>query len=485
MKTIGAKPYPTKKLNLEKNLPDLADHLETEFGTDIFERLIGESLTHNKQKVRLLDETVHPAEVYYKEDGAGKPYVQDYGQSRRWYPITAWREATGQSWKTCVQELAQIYLGEEGTTRQIPRRDQKPRPVPAPASHHDPANVARTLTKYEKNNFAFYLRRLLGKDVADAAMSRYNVGTSARWGGATVFWQQDVQGHYRAGKIILYNQFTGRRDKAIPPTWAHDVMGLEEFVLRQCFFGEHLLRTMPNALVRIVESEKTAIICSVLFPKFIWLATGGSNGLNADKWQVLRGRNVELWPDLDVKLDCYDLWEKKAKEMQREGISAVVNQLLRQGSTVANRQDKMDLADFVAGPDKRDPDTGRLIIDAPATVPATPRLNNTWLFDGRMIHGEVLTATDPPITPTGPPVIADSGVNTFSENSVKISDQPPVSENAYFARMITKHRSRYDLTYDRQMWQDYPRPPLVWCKICTGNLIERTVERFLPLPANV
>lgn len=424
------------------SLPDLADHLETEFGTDIFEHLIGEPLTQNKQTVRLFDETTRPAEVYYHDDGAGKPYVQDYGQSRRWYAVTAWREATGQSWKASVHELARLYLGEEGTTRQLPRRDQKPKPIPAPASHHDPATVARSLTKYQKNNFAFYLRRLLGKAAADAAMSRYNVGTSARWNGATVFWQCDAQGNYRAGKIILYNKLTGRRDKDIPPTWAHDVMKLDDFVLRQCLFGEHLLLTMLNALVRIVESEKTAIICSVLFPEFVWLATGGSNLLNAEKWQVLKGRNVELWPDLDVKLACYDLWEKKAKEMQGERIAAIVNQQLRQGSTVANRQDKMDLADFVAGLDKCDPESGRLIVDAPATAPATIRPNNTWLIDGRVIHGQVLTEPAT-ITATGPVVI-------------------PVVANAYMNRMLAKHRSRHDLTKDRQFWQDYPRPPLVW-----------------------
>ncbi len=66
-------------------------------------------------------------------------------------------------------------------------------------------------------------------------------------------------------------------------------------------FGEVLLSIYPNKMVALVESEKTAIIASVYFPDFIWIATGGSDGC---KWtqrgvcKVLEGRSVILYPDL-------------------------------------------------------------------------------------------------------------------------------------------------------------------------------------------
>lgn len=49
----------------------------------------------------------------------------------------------------------------------------------------------------------------------------------------------------------------------------------QEWELPQCLFGEHLLKKYPNKTVALVESEKTAIICSALMPDYIWLATGG------------------------------------------------------------------------------------------------------------------------------------------------------------------------------------------------------------------
>ena len=51
----------------------------------------------------------------------------------------------------------------------------------------------------------------------------------------------------------------------LPPEWR----------LTQCLFGEHLLQDKVNANVALVESEKTTVICSLLLPEYIWLATGG------------------------------------------------------------------------------------------------------------------------------------------------------------------------------------------------------------------
>ncbi|MBK9025621.1 MAG: hypothetical protein IPL69_17065 [Saprospiraceae bacterium] len=49
-----------------------------------------------------------------------------------------------------------------------------------------------------------------------------------------------------------------------------------------------------------MESEKTAIIASVYLPQFTWLASGGKAGLTKDKLEVLKGRNVNLYPDRNV-----------------------------------------------------------------------------------------------------------------------------------------------------------------------------------------
>lgn len=76
--------------------------------------------------------------------------------------------------------------------------------------------------------------------------------------------------------------------------------------------SEHLLndKDKVNANVALVESEKTAVICSLLLPEYIWLATGGKSQFN-DRLMVLKGRKVTAFPDIDG----YDEWRKKAKEL--------------------------------------------------------------------------------------------------------------------------------------------------------------------------
>ena len=59
-----------------------------------------------------------------------------------------------------------------------------------------------------------------------------------------------------------------------------------------------MLTEFPDKPVAIVESEKTAAILSEFSTKYVWLASGGSQGLkNAEKNKALAGREVLLIPD--------------------------------------------------------------------------------------------------------------------------------------------------------------------------------------------
>ena len=48
-------------------------------------------------------------------------------------------------------------------------------------------------------------------------------------------------------------------------------------IILEGLLGKYLLPLFPEKPVALVESEKTAIICAGLIPKFIWLATGGKS----------------------------------------------------------------------------------------------------------------------------------------------------------------------------------------------------------------
>jgi hypothetical protein len=164
----------------------------------------------------------------------------------------------------------------------------------------DPKLMSASLSRYNRNNFYLWLCGVFGEDKAIELISMYHVGTSKYWSGACVFWQQDISGLIRGGKIMLYNPDTGRRERKPFPhvTWVHKAINIEPYRLQQCFFGEHLLADDSKTPVAIVESEKTAIVAAGFIPEYIWIASGGKNNLSKEKMKVIKGRSVTLYPDL-------------------------------------------------------------------------------------------------------------------------------------------------------------------------------------------
>jgi hypothetical protein len=161
----------------------------------------------------------------------------------------------------------------------------------------DKSVLERTLKSYETNSFALSLADRLSGDVLSAALIRYGVGTAKN--GGTVFWQIDQFLRVRSAQLIFYDPKTAHRIKEIPPRRLYTV----DQGYKPCFFGEHLLfEAGPDDVVCIVESEKTAVICSVWLPdlsgrRAVWIAAGGANGITEAKAQALRGMRVCLVPD--------------------------------------------------------------------------------------------------------------------------------------------------------------------------------------------
>lgn len=151
-----------------------------------------------------------------------------------------------------------------------------------------------------RTNLFTYACRLLG---VSRAMKVWNDYRISRDGERTLFWEIDINGEVRAGKSIRYQENGHRcKDDAMPARWLHTSRTWDAFKtgkeLQQCFFGEHLLRERADAMVAVVESEKTAAMMSGASPHIIWLACGGSQGLkNEERNKVLNGRKVLLVPD--------------------------------------------------------------------------------------------------------------------------------------------------------------------------------------------
>ena len=206
----------------------------------------------------------------------------------------------------------------------------------------------KSLSNYKHNHFITFLKSIFDPTTVPHLINTYLLGTSKHWPGSTVFWQIDTHGSIRTGKVMLYDPAKGLRVKQPYShiTWAHSVLKLSDYNLRQCFFGEHLLRLHPTLPVSIVESEKTALIASVYFPQFIWLATGGKNGCkwtSAQVFNVLKSRHTTLWPDIKA----YDDWQSKAHELQKSGLQVSISNLLEQVATDSEREAGLDIADYL------------------------------------------------------------------------------------------------------------------------------------------
>lgn len=200
-----------------------------------------------------------------------------------------------------------------------------------------------SLRDYEANNFTKYLVELFGNEIASGLISKYFIGTSKHWNGATVFWQIDSIGRIRTGKIMPYNPTTGKRIKEpfSHIAWVHKALKEPQYSLKQCLFGEHLLtdRTKP---VAIVESEKTAIIASVYIPYFIWVAVGSLTNLNVERISILSGRTVVLYPDLKG----FKKWNDKAKELSHIA-NFYISDLLERKATEKDKEQGLDIADYL------------------------------------------------------------------------------------------------------------------------------------------
>ena len=178
-----------------------------------------------------------------------------------------------------------------------------------------------------------WLRTKFPREQVDAALKRYHVGGTPD--GATLWWQIDEQGRVHTGKAMQYNPLTGHRvkEQGFPVNWAHRMRRYGEptdLIVSQCLFGLHLApllspqggkTAMPEYSplgeiegAALVESEKTALIMSLVCPDRVWLATGGKANFKESMLWPLLGHEVAVYPDADALAD----WEQRIHQLNRE-----------------------------------------------------------------------------------------------------------------------------------------------------------------------
>lgn len=178
-----------------------------------------------------------------------------------------------------------------------------------------------------QSSFIIYLLKVFSIASVTKAIKTYNIGITNYWKDANVFWQIDAKNRIRGGKIMLYNCDTGKRVKQPynHVSWMHKKLKLDNFVLQQCLFGLHIINDITkDNIICIVESEKTAIIMSIVLPNFLWLATGSKTGFKKEMLQPIKKYNIIAYPDKSE----YSSWKEKAILLNKEGFTVQCSSLL-------------------------------------------------------------------------------------------------------------------------------------------------------------
>ena len=189
----------------------------------------------------------------------------------------------------------------------------------------------------QRSNFFKAFEIMCGPEQLLSACKKYIVGVSKYFGDfSPAFWQIDTDRNVRTAKIMKYDE-NGKRDKTLEKSFsfAHNLIGLSNFNLKQVFFGSHLIPNFETII--IVESEKTAVILHSIFNEILFIATSGSNNLENCLEnlgvEVFNGKNVFILPDKGIE----QYWLKIRNENLKDA------KLLFLPDTAAVGDDALDL----------------------------------------------------------------------------------------------------------------------------------------------
>lgn len=300
------------------------------------------------------------------------------------------------------------------------RRPTAPRVTPPPAKPQPPTEpkpeaVYITPQQLEaahahanETSLYKYLCREFDRPEVDRVFGLYRIGgakyINQQGGRAAAFPYIGIDGRCVDCKIFHINPEDGSR-KTAPPlaTWIDkkgEPQALQSsfalFELRKsdrradwCNFGDHLLTARPSDPIGIVESEKTALILSLTYPKIIWIAVGSKQNLTPKRFAPYRGRKVTIYPDRDGYNDkprkdgrgIEKGWRTIARGLAAEGFALSIDTTTErhypevlgvdeQGEPIYCKKDLADLVlDYLHGvPPTPEPAKGVTISDTPEAL---------------------------------------------------------------------------------------------------------------------
>lgn len=193
----------------------------------------------------------------------------------------------------------------------------RPMAVYEPTYNYISPDIVKRL-QGQRNTFVDFLHTLFDDSPkVDAGVERYCIGGDSH--GRTIFPNLDQEGRCVGGAVIPYLP-NGHRDKSKGASNIHAELKRKDKThptqADQVLFGSHLLRLYPSASVGVVESQKSAVILSIIYPDVVWLATAGMTNFNERLLAPIYDRNVVCYPDFNGVQE----WTERAKQLPFKNI---------------------------------------------------------------------------------------------------------------------------------------------------------------------
>lgn len=171
------------------------------------------------------------------------------------------------------------------------------------------------------------------------AAERYRLGRSRS--GKTIFWMID-----EIGQVL---------DGHIGSSWVNQMLELRHPDLlsgiptEHCFFGEHLLAMENGSKVCLIESERSAVILSELYPEYIWLAWVYDANLTIDKLEPLTGHRVVLYPRASEAKEDFTFCSELASQARHlYNLNITVNNVLEHQASPEQKARRIDLFEYIS-----------------------------------------------------------------------------------------------------------------------------------------
>ena len=231
--------------------------------------------------------------------------------------------------------------------------------------------------KYERNNFIFGLERRFGKERVKKVVDLFKLGRFVDSG--ILFPYLYTESHVCTGKVMFYDDDLHRikEGKKQYPQYLHNLnyqtdgywrvdfnnYDIDEngneyiipFKLKLCLFGHHQIVNDKQSTICLVESEKTAVIMSIVLPEYTWVASGGKTLIQDYKFLYFTGRKCLVFPDLSEDDNVYTYWSEKLTYYNRKygydfEIVDYYSEFLHNDNDLIKYckcEGKFDIADFV------------------------------------------------------------------------------------------------------------------------------------------